>query len=87
MSYSLKALEDPTAAQVIAAGRNVYRSILNGAPLSIEALLSYTALALGLEGEDYEDLVRHLVTADEVDEDAFRWVTSSDRAAGTEGMK
>ena len=66
------------AANIIAAGRNTYRSAQPDDDQRRDAALRYTAIALELEGANYEDLIRHLITADEIDEDAWTWVVGRD---------
>jgi len=66
---------------VIEAGREAYRMTGNDS-ISLGFIVQQVAADLDLEGEDYEDLVRHLVTADVIDEDTWRWVTQTgERAA------
>jgi hypothetical protein len=69
-----------TAEQIIESGRSTYRTIPADDIRSQETVFRVVGRALDLEGEDYEDLVRHLVTADVIDEEAWRWVTSGSRA-------
>ncbi len=66
------------AARIIEAGRKTFRSTPADDIYSQNVVIRVTANMLGLEGEDYQDLVRHLVSADEIDADAWRWVTQND---------
>lgn len=65
---------------VIRAGRDAYRT---ASGMGRNYILRAVAVDLGLEGEDYEDLVYHLVTAKVIDEDAWRWVTQTGERAET----
>ena len=69
-----------TPETVIQAGREAYR-MTHG--MGVNYILRQVAIDLDLEGEDYEDLVLHLVTADEIDEEAYRWVTQPSKKAET----
>lgn len=64
-----------SAEEIIAGGRKTYRTIPPDDTYAQSIVLKVVASMLNLEDPDYEDLVRHLVTADEVDTDAFRWAT------------
>ncbi len=64
-----------SAEKVIEAARKTYRTIPPDDTYSQGVVLKVTAHMLDLDDDDYIDLVRHLVTADDVDADAFRWVT------------
>ena len=64
-----------SAEKVLEGGRKTYRTIPPDDTYTQNIVLKVVASMLNLEHPDYEDLIRHLVTADEVDTDAFRWAT------------
>lgn len=64
-----------SAEKVIERGRKTYRTIPPDDTYAQGVVLKVVASMLDLEHRDYEDLIRHLVTADEVDTDALRWAT------------
>lgn len=62
-----------TPENVIQAGREAYQRTSG---MGVNYILDQVAIDLDLVGEDYEDLVYHLVTAEVIDSDAYRWATS-----------
>lgn len=64
-----------SADRIIEGARKTYLTIPDDDTYAQMIVIRVVAGLLDLEGEDYEDLIRHLVSADEVDADALRWVT------------
>jgi hypothetical protein len=65
-----------SAYKIIEGTRKTYQSIPPDDAYAQSVVLKVAATLLGLEGEDYVDLVRHLVTAEYVEADALKWATT-----------
>jgi hypothetical protein len=65
-----------SADRIINAVRKTYRSIPPDDARAQNVVFDVAASLLNLEHADYADLVIHLVTADVIDEDAYRWVVT-----------
>lgn len=64
-----------SADRIIEGARKTYQTIPTDDTYAQDVVIRVVAGLLDLEGEDYADLIRHLISADEVDADALRWVT------------